>query len=303
MITSMTGFAVASQELSPWRITVELKTVNHRFFEFMLRAPEELRPLEIALRDAAAKRIVRGKVDCRIQLQSSQSGAQAALDSQKLHEVFALQDALSLQHPGLVPMTTAELLAWPGVMVRADIAPEVLAAAVHHLFQQVLADLVATRAREGQHMAEFMGARTASLRELAGRAGPLAQQSVLDYQTRLAEKIAEANAAIAATAAAGGAAGASIADERLQQEIVMFAAKVDVAEELSRLGAHADEVDRVVKAAPKEGAGKRLDFLMQELNREANTLGSKSASTELTRIAVDLKVAIEQMREQVQNIE
>jgi uncharacterized protein (TIGR00255 family) len=179
------------------------------------------------------------------------------------------------------------VLTWPGVLPKAAVAPEALAEVVLAAVREALAEMTASRAREGAKLVDFLCQRLDAIEQQVAAARPLTPAAVAAFQAKLKERIAEA--------------GALPSDERLQHEVVLFAARFDVEEELSRLGAHVTEVRRIL--AKGGAAGKKLDFLMQELNREANTLGSKSVSTDLTRIAVELKVLIEQMREQVQNIE
>ncbi len=288
MIASMTGFAAATLEIPRSSLGLEIKTVNHRYLEFQTRMPEELRPIEPAMREAVAARLTRGKVDCRITF-TPLAGTTRSLapDPQALAALQAASDRVLEHFPAARPLSVSEVLHWPGVLADESVAAESLREAVLGLLGRALAELDASREREGAKLAAVLGERLASMEALVKEAQPLAPAAVQAYREKLTAKIAEAAAAPS--------------DERMQQEVVLFAARIDVDEELQRLTTHISEFRRVLK---KGGTcGKRLDFLCQELNREANTLGSKSVASEMTRISMELKVLIEQMREQVQNIE
>ncbi|MGH9577764.1 MAG: YicC/YloC family endoribonuclease [Terriglobales bacterium] len=288
MIRSMTGFAAATREGPAGSLALELKSVNHRYLEFQARIPDELRSLEGALREAVAARLTRGKVDCRVTFTaSSLKPAALAPDPAMLDALAAAQSAVSTRFSDARRFSVSEILHWPGVLASASATPDVLRDEVVAGLTQALSELDQTRAREGAKLEALLIERLDRMAELAAEAAPLMPAAVKAFQDKIAAKLAEA--------------AQSAADERIQQEVVLYAARIDVDEELSRLVAHVSEVRRVLS---KGGAcGKRLDFLCQELNREANTLGSKSVSNDLSRIAVELKVLIEQMREQVQNIE
>jgi uncharacterized protein (TIGR00255 family) len=288
MISSMTGFAAASHETAQGSLGVEVKTVNHRYLEFQTRIPEELRPLEPALREAVAAKLTRGKVDCRITYTPVASAARSIVPDEAA--MAALHGAAALvlgRFPHARPLSVSEVLHWPGVLAEEGLSPEQLKERVLGLFAKAVAELNQSRAREGEKLAAILRERLTAMAALVAEAQPLLPAAVKAFQDKLAQKIAEA--------------GAAPSDERVHQEIVLYAARIDVDEELQRLTTHIAEFRRVLD---KGGAcGKRLDFLCQELNREANTLGSKSVANEMTRISVELKVLIEQMREQVQNIE
>jgi uncharacterized protein (TIGR00255 family) len=288
MISSMTGFAAAALEMPQGSLAVELKTVNHRYLEFQTRIPEEIRPLESAMREAVSGRLTRGKVDCRVTFTSVASAARSMTPND---EALAALQAAARQLVGRFPearaLSVAEILHWPGVLADESIRADTVKDALMALMDRALADLDQTRAREGAKLEIVLRERLERMSVLVKEAQPLLPAAIRAFQDKLAAKIAEANAAPS--------------DERVHQEIVLYAARIDVDEELSRLATHIAEFTRVLG---KGGAcGKRLDFLCQELNREANTLGSKSVANEMTRISVELKVLIEQMREQVQNIE
>ncbi len=288
MISSMTGFAAAAQDSDEGSLAVELKTVNHRYLEFQTRIPEELRPLEPAMREAVAARLTRGKVDCRITFTPVASAQRSLVpDSAALAALQAASRQVVSQFPDARPLSVSEVLHWPGVLAEESLSADRVKERVLALIGQAIRDLDQTRAREGAKLEAILRERLDRMAALVKEAEPLMPGAVKAFADKLAAKVAEA--------------GASPGDERLHQEIVLYAARIDVDEELSRLVAHVSEFRRVLD---KGGAcGKRLDFLCQELNREANTLGSKSVASEMTRISVELKVLIEQMREQVQNIE
>jgi uncharacterized protein (TIGR00255 family) len=287
MITSMTGFAAVSGEVPGGRFALELKTVNHRYLEFQTRMPEDLRSLEQSMRELIAATLTRGKVDCRVtftpvatrdSLTANEDALAALADTQK--QILKKFDAGRL--------SVWEIMHAPGVMSAEALGTEASREALMALFRNSIAELNATRQREGEKLAAMLSQRLDGIEVLVRQVTPLIPEMVAAYQQKLALKLTEAMAG-------------SASDERLKQEVVLFASRIDVAEELNRLTAHISEIRRVLKAGG--AVGKRLDFLMQELNREANTLGSKSVSTESTKVSVELKVLIEQMREQIQNIE
>ena len=284
----MTGYASAARESAAGSIAVELKTVNHRYLEVQTRMPEELRPLEPALREAVGARLSRGKVDCRITITPGAAAARAITPDMLAMQALSAASARVVEaFPQARPLSVNEVLHWPGVLADANISPERLREEVLAIIASAIHELDQTRAREGAKLEAVLRERLDSIAALVKEAQPLMPAAIRAFQEKLTAKLAEA--------------GASVADERLQQEVVLYAARIDVDEELSRLVTHVTEFRRVLD---KGGAvGKRLDFLCQEFNREANTLGSKSVSNEITRISVELKVLIEQMREQVQNIE
>jgi uncharacterized protein (TIGR00255 family) len=288
MISSMTGFAAAARESASASLAVELKTVNHRYLEFQTRIPEELRPLEPAMREAVAAKLTRGKVDCRVTYTSLATAAKSLVpDAEAMAALHAASHQVVARFPDARPLSVSEILHWPGVLADAAISPEALKDELMALFDRAIVELNASRLREGEKLEAVLRERLDGMEALVKQAQPLMPGVIRAFQEKLAAKLAEAAAAPT--------------DERVNQEVVLYAARIDVDEELSRLVTHIAEFRRVLD---RGGAcGKRLDFLCQELNREANTLGSKSVSSEITRISVELKVLIEQMREQVQNIE
>jgi uncharacterized protein (TIGR00255 family) len=291
MIYSMTGYAAASRDLGSAVMNLEIKSVNSRYLDIGFRLSEDLRFLEMPLREKIAERIGRGKIECRgyLQAQPGQGAAARARapDPALLAELGRLDETVRGVLPRAAPLSVAEVLRWPGVLGDDALGSEQLQSAAQELFATLLDEFVATREREGAKLAAVLKERAARMREQVCAAEPLLPAALAAYRERLATKLREAVA--------------NLDEDRIRQEVGVFAAKIDVAEEIARLVTHMDELERVLN---KGGAvGKRLDFLMQELNREANTLSSKSVSADVTAIALELKLLIEQMREQVQNLE
>lgn len=287
-IHSMTGYAALERELGPVRLALELKSVNGRFLDLNFRCSEELRFLEMPLRERLTAAIARGKVDCRLYLQTGAAAVPQQMPNQDLLlQLGTMQDAVRAVLPSTSPLTVAEVLRWPGVLAAEAVTPERLQTESLALLEAVLAEFIASRAREGARLTEVLRERVARMRAEVARVEPLVPAAIAEYTERLAAKLREAVAALD--------------EDRIRQEVGVFAAKIDVAEELARLVTHLAEVDRVL--AQGGAVGKRLDFLTQELNREANTLASKSVSAAVTAVALELKLLIEQVREQVQNLE
>ena len=290
MIHSMTGYAAASRDLGNAMLNLEIKSVNSRYLDIGFRLGEELRFLEMPLREKIGERISRGKIECRAYLlaQPMQGSAHERTPSvARLAELAQLETAVRAVLPQAKPLSVAEVLRWPGVLADDTVSAETLHGAALTLFAELLDEFVASRAREGAKLAEVLLAAVARMGDHVGDAEPLLPAALTAYRERLAAKLREAVA--------------NLDEERIRQEVGVFAAKIDVAEEIARLSTHLDEVERVLR---KGGAvGKRLDFLTQELNREANTLASKSVAAQVTAIALELKLLIEQLREQVQNLE
>ncbi len=287
-IHSMTGYAALDRDLGHANLHLELKSVNGRFLDLNFRCGEELRFLEMPIRERLTAAIGRGKLDCRLYLQPNDAATpQLAPNLALMKQLAALETDVRAALPTAAPLTVAEVLRWPGVLTSEAATPERLQVECSALIDAVLAEFLASRAREGAGLGDVLRERTARMRAEIAKVEPMVPTAIADYTGRLATKLREAVA--------------NLDEDRIRQEIGVFAAKIDVAEELARLITHLGEVERVLD---KGGAvGKRLDFLMQELNREANTLASKSVSAAVTAIALELKLLIEQMREQVQNLE
>jgi len=284
----MTGFA--RREVSgPWGTLVcEIRSVNHRFLEAGFRLPDELRQTESELRQRLAKEIKRGKVDCSMSYRRLQ-GADSTLevDAQALDRLTARVRDVARLLPDRHTVNVLDILRWPGILKDdSDIGDELLASA-RSLFGATVEELVAARAREGVRLRELLEARCGSLDALVAQVRTRLPEVQARVRTKLNERLTELQA--------------NVDQDRLEQELALMLQRLDVDEELDRLAGHIVEIRRVIGG--NEPAGRRLDFLMQELNREANTLSSKSQDLETTRSAVDMKVIIEQMREQVQNVE
>jgi uncharacterized protein (TIGR00255 family) len=288
MIQSMTGYAASTAESPRGTLALELRSVNSRFLDVQMRIAEELRALEPMLRELVAERVARGKVDCRLSFVegSAPAGAQH-LNAAALAQLKALAREAREAFPKADELRVADVLRWPGVVSGASSDERELRATAEKLCRRALDELIAARGREGAKLAAAVGERIAAMRKRVEAVAPLMPQSVAAYQAKLAERLKEALG--------------SADDDRVRAEVAVFAAKIDVDEELTRLRAHLGEVERILKQGG--AVGKRLDFIAQELNREANTLASKAASPAVADGALELKVLVEQMREQVQNIE
>jgi uncharacterized protein (TIGR00255 family) len=288
MIYSMTGYAAVSRDLPLGTLSLELRSVNHRYLDVSFRMPEELRSFEPPMRELIAARLTRGKCECRVGL-SRAPGAQAVLEINEtlLLRLVELDAHVKSRLPHAAGLGVSDVLRWPG-MFGADTLPvDELREACVSLLGAALDEFAATRAREGEKLKAVLLERTERMEALTRAVAPRMPGIVAAYQDKLTQRLREAVA--------------TLDEDRIRAEVTVFASKVDVDEELSRLLAHLKEVRRILD---KGGVvGKRLDFLMQELNREANTLGSKAADLEVTQTSMELKVLIEQMREQVQNIE
>jgi uncharacterized protein (TIGR00255 family) len=287
MIASMTGFARREISGSWGTLVCELRSVNHRFLEAGFRLPEELRSAEGELRQHLSREVRRGKVDCAIiyrRAQASETGLE--VDAQALDRLLVRLKDIGRSFPTHT-VNVVDVLRWPGVLKEDTSAGEELMVATKALFGSTLEDLVAARAREGQRLKEILELRCTSLEDLVRQVRERLPEVQTRMRARLDDRLKELTA--------------SVDQDRLEQELALLLQRLDVDEELERLTGHIQEIRRVLAA--NEPAGRRLDFLMQELNREANTLSSKSQDLETTRSAVDMKVIIEQMREQVQNAE
>ena len=287
MVHSMTAFARSERAGAYGTLSWELRSVNHRYLEPHLRLPDSFRDLEGPVREALRQGLSRGKVECTLRFPEAGSGQTLQVDRERAAQLITAAEEVAALIRQPAPINPLEVLGWPGVLVGDAADPQALNAAALELFGEALVQLREGRAREGAELARLLEERldairaeVATLREQVPQMLGLQRQKILD---RFAELRLEADS------------------QRLEQELVMLAQKSDVAEELDRLSTHVGEVRRVLKAGG--AAGRRLDFLMQELNREANTLGSKAYDPRSTQAAVNLKVLIEQMREQVQNIE
>ena len=288
MIFSMTGYAARTLDLECGALQIELKSVNSRYLDIQFRVCEELRVAEPALREMFGARLARGKLECRMGFSASSARAQAtALNADLLQRLKAFEAQVRGELPDAQPLSVSDVLRWPGMFGDDSLDSATLVPAALALAKEALDDFTASRSREGEKLAAVIMERVTRMRALVREVEPRIPAAQAAFQEKLKQRLAEALG--------------SADDERIRQEVAVFAVRIDVAEELARLSTHLDEVERVVAAGG--ACGKRLDFLMQELNREANTLGSKSVVAEVSQTAMELKLLIEQMREQVQNLE
>jgi uncharacterized protein (TIGR00255 family) len=284
----MTGFASAEARLTSFRLVWEIRSVNHRFLELGFRMPEELRALEPECRDLVGNAIKRGKLDCTLKLTSlDREAGPAKIVPGALESLRALEQQVRAALPSAAPLSTADVLRWPGLLEEPEHDVDELAGPVKRSLREALTALDAARAREGGRIVEVIARRNTGITEVIERVRPLIDGAQARHRERLRERLQRLD--VQADPA------------RLEQELALLAQRVDVAEELDRLASHVTEIDAILKR--DEPIGRRLDFLIQELNREANTFASKVQEETLTRAAVELKVLMEQMREQVQNLE
>jgi uncharacterized protein (TIGR00255 family) len=287
MIRSMTGFARRERQF-PWGLLAwELKTVNHRFLELGVRLPEEFRSAESDFRAAVAAAVRRGKIECALHFRPTVAATALEVDAELLASLTTRAQQVAAQAGIAARIDVLDLLRWPGVIRDGtrDTAPMI--AAAHALLAEALAELARSRDSEGGRLCDALEQRCAGLLEFSARVSDRLPEIRTRMRTKLLDRIAQLVA--------------DVDQDRLEQELAILAQRLDVDEEIDRLRGHVAEVRKTFDG--QEPAGRRLDFLMQELNREANTLSSKSQDIETTRAAVDMKVLIEQMREQVQNIE
>jgi len=288
MIQSMTGYASQESNTENGVLQVELRSVNQRYLEVQPKLDDNCRALEPVVRETLKAQLGRGKVECRMQLVSKHvSEATVALNHDVLAQIAASAKEAGRYFPDAEPVNILEVLRMPGVMATHAVDAEQLASDATEALHHAVEDLIAARAREGEKLKAIILARLDEVAAMVATVKPMMPDLVKSYQARLLAKLEEAQQ--------------SNDEERIRQEITLYTQRIDVDEELSRLDAHVAEVKRILT----EGglAGKKLDFLMQEMNREANTLGSKSVAIETTQTSMQLKVLIEQMREQIQNIE
>jgi len=284
----MTGYAVKTRDIERGSLQLELKSVNSRYLDFHFRITEELRSLEMPLREMLSARLSRGKVECRLTFNAAAArGEQLQLNTDLLGSLKSLSDRVRQEMPEAGPLSVNDVLRWPGMFGDQSVDFAALSPVILALAREAIDDFTATRGREGEKLAAMIVDRVNAMREIVRQVAPRIPEAQQLFTDKLRQRLQEA---------LGNA-----SDDRILQEVAVFATRIDVAEEISRLSTHLDEVEPVLKQGG--ASGKRLDFLMQELNREANTLGSKSAITEVSQAAMDLKLLIEQMREQIQNLE
>ena len=287
MIHSMTAYANVEGPSPRGRLVWELRSVNHRFLELSFRMPEEFRALEAKLRERIEKRLARGKIDINLRYRGAPVPGRLVLDRALLASLSLLEREVAAAVPDSVPASRFEVLSYPGLIVEAELDQSGLYDAALTLFEQALDDFVATRSREGERLRGGLLDRLAAIARIVSEVRGLVPDIRAGLRQRLESRLSELRQ--------------PLEHGRLEQELVILAQKLDVDEELDRLQAHIAEARQRLDA--REPVGRRLDFLLQEFNREANTLGSKSVDTRSTQASVELKVLIEQLREQIQNIE
>lgn len=292
MILSMTGYASTSAQYSSGSLTLELRAVNHRYLDVQFRMPDELRSVENQLREAITAQLKRGKVECRINHAARTSQSSSALNTTLLQQLSDWNQQIRIALPGAQSLSVADVLNWNGVLEAPGISADELHSTLFDLLHSTLQEFSASRAREGEKLKEFLLQRVDKIEALRISVMPHVPAAIAAYEQKLTSRLQEA---------LQNTASEELWGERIRQEISLFASKIDVDEELSRLSSHLTEMRRILTQGG--AVGKRLDFLMQELNREANTLGSKSVDAEVSRSAMEMKILIEQMREQIQNLE
>ena len=288
MVLSMTGFSSRENNTANGILIIELRSVNHRYLELQLKPDDNLRQFESQMRAQIQSKLNRGKVDCRLQLVRDNSVAgQAQLNHSVLQQIAENAKTAAQYFPHTQPVNMLQILQMPGVIQSENLNIEALEADLISALNTALDDLIQAKSIEGEKLKVIILDRLTEVQQNVTLVKPMMPKLVQQYQQKLIAKLQEAHA--------------SNDDERIRQEMVLFAQRIDVDEELSRLDSHISEVKRILNAGG--AAGKKLDFLMQEMNREANTLGSKSVAIETSQISMQLKVLIEQMREQIMNIE
>ncbi len=288
MIRSMTAFSRLETSSDIGDLVLELRSVNHRYLDISLRLPEELRNLEPVLREQITARVGRGKLECNLRYSAAElNRTELPVDDERIKQIAHACRHIDSFLYSPAPVSSLDVLRMPGVVQSKPLDLEQFKSVVTDLLTRVLDDLIAAREREGEKLAQIIRQRCDAMAVIVAEVKQQLPEILQQWRDKLIERLNEAKL--------------ELNQERLEQEMVYLAQKTDVAEEIDRLGVHIVEVRRVLEA--DKPVGRRLDFLMQELNREANTLGSKSIHADTTRASVDLKVLIEQMREQIQNIE
>jgi len=287
MIRSMTAYASQEAEIGNLTINCELRSVNHRYCDINIKLPERLRSVEADLRGLIAEKISRGKIECTISYKKASDGSGFSVNLQAVTSLLTATEQIEQLMPASLSFSALDVLAFPGIQQEPDIDRGAMNAGIKKLLKQTLAIFLEVRQREGAQLKVLIDERCAKMQSFVVSASGRMPEVLRLIRNRLKDRIVELVA--------------QPDFDRLEQELVILTQKLDITEELDRLDTHISEVLRVLQQP--EPVGRRLDFLMQELNREANTLGSKSADKEMTQIAIELKVLIEQMREQIQNIE
>jgi uncharacterized protein (TIGR00255 family) len=297
-VASMTGFATATETAAQGAITVELKSVNSRFLDLSLRLPDELRTVEAAMREAIGAKVTRGKVECRVNVVRDVSAQPARLNAAVLQHLTDLAREVSAAAHDARPLAVSEILQWPGVVDVPAADLEETGRATLLALATALGALQASRIREGAALRTVLLDRCTAIAAIGNRLQAEVPAMLVALERKLTDRL---NTALTPTLAAAASLSREEVADRIRQEVTLYGLRADVDEELQRLAAHVAEIRRVLDAGGP--AGRRLDFVLQEVNREANTIGSKATAIDLSNAAVELKLLIEQMREQVQNIE
>ena len=297
-ISSMTGYANAKVQTDMGLLSIDIRSVNSRFLDLSFRASEEIRFLEPKFREIISGKIARGKMECRLNLVDSGLSADTALNEEDLNKLMALQTQVLKTDPSATALRVADILNYPGIVAAPVPDPEVFAKQVLTGFEQCLEVFNESRQREGAALAQVLLKYCTQIEDLVNTLRPKIPEILQAQKDKLTERLEEA---LGTTLADGAQITKEEVNERIRQEITLYGIKLDVNEEMERLCTHVKEVRRTLdRGGP---VGRKLDFLMQELNREANTLGSKAVSISMTDTSVNLKLVIESMREQIQNLE
>jgi len=295
----MTGYAVSNRDSEAGSITLEIRSVNSRFLDLQFRINDDLRMLEPMLRETISARVSRGKVECRLSFGRKERVTGLSANEELLSALQNAQQSVLTKFPDASPLSVNELLRWPGVLHEAELSQDTLQADVQATLKTALDAFVESRQREGAALMTMLLSRIDEIEAIVARITPLVPAAVEQFQQKAIDRLREAMG----LAVADGKPSLTTEEmhERIRQEVTLYGIRVDVAEELTRLSGHLAETREILKKGGQ--VGKRLDFMMQELNREANTLGSKAAVKALSDAAMQMKLLIEQMREQVQNLE
>ena len=298
----MTGYAISARESDAGTITLELKSVNSRFLDLQFRMNDDLRSLEPLLREAIMGKVQRGKVECRLSFgRKATSGTSLAINETLLSALAKAQKQVVTQFDQARPLTVNELLRWPGVLSDSEVGEDNLLADVQTNMMTVLDAFVESREREGAALETMLLSRVSDIEEIVQRISPLIPKAIEQFRQKAIDRMQEALGISLAEGSPTTSISKDEVQDRIRQEVTLYGIRMDVAEELTRLSGHLTETRAILKKGGQ--VGKRLDFMMQELNREANTLGSKAALKELSDASMQMKLLIEQMREQVQNLE
>ena len=294
----MTGFASAARPTALGQLTLELRSVNSRFLDVSLKMPDDLRSAEGAVREAVAAQLSRGKVECRVFIARGVGENEPRLNAEALARLAHLARQVEQTMPSAAPISASDVLTWPGVVETPGAEPDVLRSQILATLTEALKALAQSRRREGAALSAVLLAHCDQVEQIATQLASRAPDLIAAVERKLNERLEQA---LGTTLSGVSTLTGDDVSERIRQEVTLYALKMDVDEEIKRLVTHVTEVRRVL--ANGGAVGRRLDFLMQELNREANTVGSKAAAIEMTNASVELKILIEQMREQIQNLE